>query len=135
MTDVAFDWVETHVLSVASPSSPPFTHTGDTNWTPVTGATTGSITLEAATNYRIVLSVQLKTSSAVQRARARVYDVTGAAVIVGCSTIETVDGEWRLVAEIVAPGAGAREYRMEAKIDNGAQTVTITSGSLTVEHL
>jgi hypothetical protein len=135
MTELAWDWLESPFVGLAQPSSPPFTHTGDTNWTPVTGATTGSITLEAGTNYRVVLSVQLKTSSAVQRARARVYDVTGTAVIVGCSTIETVDGEWRLVAEIVAPGAGAREYRMECKIDNGAQTVTITTGSITVEHL
>lgn len=137
MTDCAWDNIETPVVGTGVPSSTPFTHTGDTNWTPVTGATTGSVTLQAATMYRIILSVEIKTSSAVQRARARVYDVTGAtaADLPACSTIETVDDEWRLVAHIVTPGAGAREYRMEVKIDNGAQTVTLNNGSLTVEHL
>lgn len=112
-----------------------WTHSGDTNWTAITNGSLGSLTLLGSTTYRVSISGNFRTSQAAIAARIRAYDVDGAVTACAAKVTETGTDEWRQVCDLRVPGAGAREYRLEGKIDNGSQTVTVERAYIMLERL
>jgi hypothetical protein len=118
--------------TTACVTADPDSYSGSTSWIPIANGTTGPKMFVADAVYLIKLSAELRTSLFATDARVRIYDVTAAAAVVSAHTDQTVTDEWRHVERPVSPGAGLREYRLEMKIDNGAQTVTIPNSYITI---
>ncbi|MHC4529626.1 MAG: hypothetical protein ACYS29_17275, partial [Planctomycetota bacterium] len=85
------------------------THTGNTNWVPIPGGSTGLKMYEAGGVYLVKLSAEISTSIGAIEARVRVYDVTGAASVISAHNDQIFADDWRHVERPVSPGAGLRE--------------------------